>query len=354
MTSNLEKKFIDAYSSYFNSNQTHLLFDLLRDPSITLAISKGRLPTKKTVLNLMTSKGIDTKGAEEDCEEEPKSTIGNTKVKPTTLTTNQNIVTLLLRIESRIKDLEATLNKNIDFAMPSSDVQTDLLLSPEQRRTFMIKREKYNKLMARYTSFYKEFIKTKSNQDEYEFTKDLFRQTLYMIDLIINDSYISKYQSSSHSHKLNPNINIVVFDRDDSYGENGDFLTQEGTIRKVLEAQKRSQLYKLKKDSIIFLSYVMNYTEADGPKQVISIAFYVDYKLLIQQFHPTDSEIDTYKDTLQISPQETDVWDNSKFDSYFLAEVQDAYVHFMCALLYMDPFINHGGMYQDVYDRYFG
>jgi hypothetical protein len=175
-----------------------------------------------------------------------------------------------------------------------------------------------------------------------------------MIDLIVNDSYISKYRGESTSHTLSPQIHIVVFDRDDIYGTDGDILTQEKTIKKVLEHQQRSVLYRFKKDSIIFLSYEMPYTEVSGPKKMLSIAFYIDYKTLVMQFTPEKTDFEPYRDTLKIQPPETDVWIMPKFDTYFLNEVQDAYTHLMSALLYMDPFIDHGRLFSDVYNRYFG
>lgn len=355
MSSTLEKKFIDTYIPYFDKNQLHLLFELLKDPTIVLALSKNKLPTKKTVFNLMSSKGIDIKKRDDDnIEDELKTNLAKPD-KNSTQPHQSNLITLLLRIESKLKDLESMLTKNIDFAMPSSEVQTDLTLSPEQRRAFVLKRENYNKLISKYYEFYKEFLKQREEvTDDLEFLRNLFRQTLYMIDLIVNDSYISKYKAESNSHTLSPQIHIVVFDRDDIYGTDGDILTQQTTIKKVLEHQQRSVLYRFKKDSIIFLSYEMAYTEVSGPKKLINIAFYIDYKTLIMQFTPEKTDFEPYRDTLQIQPTETDVWEMPKFDTYFLNEVQDAYTHLMSALLYMDPFIDHGRLFSDVYNRYFG
>lgn len=358
MTPSLEKKFIDTYIPYFDKNQIHLLFELLKDPSIVLALSKNKLPTKKTVFGLMTAKGIDIKKIDDEdyIREDNLKTDLPKPEKHSTGGANNNIVTLLLRIESKLKDVESMLTKNIDFAMPSSEVQTDLTLSPEQRRAFILKRENYNKLISKYHEFYKQYVEKKDEYvDELEFLRNLFRQTLYMIDLIINDSFISKYKASSNSHELNSQIIIVVFDRDDAYGTDGDILTQNRTIKKVMEHQQRSTMYKLKKDSIIFLSYEMPYTEVSGPKKLLNIAFYIDYKLLISQFKPEKTDYVPYADTLQaLSNSDLEVWTMPKFSTYFLSEVQDAYTHLMSALLYMDPFIDHGKLFFDVYNRYFG
>lgn len=375
------KKFADKYKKFFGPNQLHTFLEIANNPTVQAALCRNRLPAQKTVYELLESNGIDVNAvlnAEDDddyydsksckklrssysndCDVTASSGGGGGGGGGVTERTVKDVLNSVLRIESKLDALEGTLNKNLEFAMPSDSVQTDLTFSSEKRQALVRKQKNNHRLMYTFDEIYPDFVKEHYSQsaDDYEMLKNLFHRCFFLIDHYVNDDFFEKFaRSGSARVVVNPQITVIVFDRDDRFGNTTEPLICSSTMQRVLKCQEESKLFSVKKDPIIFVSMSTDVAEQTGSKRVFRIVFYIDAKSVFADYERLDvgGQDVTLQDSININPVSTSkIWENCKFGDYFMELCKDAYVHLYCALCSLNPCIRHDGIFLETYTSLF-
>lgn len=354
----LYKRFTDEYQKFFSPEQQHLMIQILLDPNLQKFFQKNKFPTKKAIQTAMSVRGIEILTDDEDDRINlPQSSVSHSSSKKNLLGIVMN---RLIKIEDIVMSIQNMVSQNIDFATGSSEIYSNAILSPEDRRLYVEKVRQSNELTSCFSKAYNNWLSEFKNRDLIEGMIPLLTTAIALIDRIVGNSKMSQLNQTSGQPFLNPVETIVVFNREEfEHSNGGSNYTSPETLRKILALQDQSTKYSQEKDPIIFTSLSDQINQGGVLTRIISFAFYIDYITLFKRFittHPEDCELsELYIDAIDIasSSGNSQFFTNPNFPRFFLTMAEDAYTHFMCCVKFKTSHPDHGGVFWDVHKSLF-
>lgn len=334
-------KFIERYKQSVKENQTHILFKVAHQPIVQAALLKGKQPARKTVEKLFREFGID---AVAPAEEEASN------AEATKMTTNtggeydfKNVAIMLQKIQSGVEDLNRTINTNIEVAIPSSQIYTDLLLSSEDRAKFARQRQKENMLESDFRQIY---LRLCENFDPSTviFVTEVLIACLPLIDSF-NDYYIKRFRFSGNTDVLSKGIEMKI-------------LAKGKVPPKIFSHVCDKMSLTLTKFGYDPFILVVNKSTLDAVTHY-RLDIYIDLDTLFTQFETIFARKKTESHVGIASAIEEDPLTpltvlKDGFPSYFLKCTKDVYVHILCTLQKFDPNYSHDYVFSDIYRKVFG
>lgn len=334
-------KFIDFYRPLIREDQLHILFKIANDPTIQAAFQKCKQPVKKTVEKLFKQSGISLNLGDVQDEEALGKEVVVTKTTDTNKNFEKSVLVTQQKILSVLETLSNAVSNNIDFAIPSSELSTDVFLSPEDRIAFLEKRRKANNLASRckedYLGISKMFSEGGEGDIRYNFFDPLFKIFLKAID-VSQDSFIKYFSFNSPNDIFESKIKLVFWDD----------VEDSNPIYK--------QILGIRQDTIAYrgVDPILLIVIKSGTRGVVTYSFtaYMDTYEILKQFDAQDMSrhenhisisrsVDIFKPTPSIFKE--------SFATFFLDLCKDFYTHVYCALTHNNPSYSHDAVFSNAY-----
>lgn len=353
----MTKKFLDTYKHLVSEDNFYILVSAINEPKIQKAFLKNKLPTRKVVSDILKSKGARLEDDDQP-EQDVKDTIH--RQSSSSCSNDKFIIRALRRIEEKLNDLQTQMSGNIDFALPSSDIITDITLSPDDRRRFALKLERDQKLTSNFTKNYSAWLQD-GEKGTFDKIRDLFCSAFGLIDKFVFEGWVSKRMSDrclNVQPTIDPTVHVFVYDSTEEF-EDGTPYLDSSVMTQVMNLQRKTKLLSNEVDPIVFIYFTDKAVVSNSVRNHVTVSFYIDMHYVIKNFQKRHAPaFENMTDGIVLATENgTDsvkfYLEHSAFPFYFLDLCRDAAVHMMCCFKFKDPCYSHNACFEEVFREYF-